>query len=200
MQLDPIFRYYLNYADDLCGEVRVKKHGPTNLDLWLKVIYMFCPDWVFDTVCAEVASLYLKNDVALALGAGKYTSFLSKEYEALSADEIAMASEDMIRLLGELEAGDAAVMLLEGFCYFRIMYSFQGVKRNLKPMFGSASSGTKEKEYSSQSALKRFKAYLFSYRSEKAVLAPTGWSLATQEEIKMLADIASQSSNPLDFL
>ena len=40
------------------------------------------------------------------------------------------------------------------------MYSFQGVKRNLKPMFGSASSGTKEKEYSSQSSLKRFKAYL----------------------------------------
>ena len=161
---------------------------------------MFCPDWVFDTVCAEVASLYLKNDVALDLGAAKYTSSLSKEYEALSADEIAMASEDMIRLLGELEAGDAAVMLLEGFCYFRIMYSFQGVKRNLKPMFGSASSGPKEKEYSSQSALKRFKAYLFSYRSEKAVLAPTGWSLATQEELKTLADIASQSSNPLDFL
>ena len=105
---------------------------------------MFCPDWVFDIVCAEVASLYLKNDVALALGAGKYTSFLSKEYEALSADEIAMASEEMIRLLGELEAGDAAVMLLEGFCYFRMMYSFQGVKRNLKPMFGSASSGTKK--------------------------------------------------------
>ena len=161
---------------------------------------MFCPDWVFDIVCAEVASMYLKNDVALALGAGKYASFLSKEYEALSADEIAMASEDMIRLLGELEAGDSAVMLLEGFCYFRIMYSFQGVKRNLKPMFGSASSGTKEKEYSSQSALKRFKAYLFSYRSEKAVLAPTGWSLATQEELKILADIASQRSNPLDFL
>ena len=107
---------------------------------------MFCPDWVFDTVCAEVASLYLKSDVALALGAAKYTSSLSKEYEALSADEIAMASEDMIRLLGELEAGDAATMLLEGFCYFRIMYSFQGVKRNLKPMFGSASSMKKHSQ------------------------------------------------------
>ena len=200
MQLDLIFRYYQERADKLCDEVRVEKHHPTNLFLWLKIINMFCPDWVFDTVCAEVASLYLKNDVALDLGAAKYTSSLSKEYEAMSADEIAMASEDMIRLLGELEAGDAAVMLLEGFCYFRIMYSFQGVKRNLKPMFGSASSGTKEKEYSSQSALKRFKAYLFSYRSEKAVLAPTGWSLATQEELKTLADIASQSSNPLDFL
>ena len=161
---------------------------------------MFCSDWVFDIVCAEVASLYLKNDVALALGAGKYTSFLSKEYESLSADETAMASEEMIRLLGELEAGDAAVMPLEGFCYFRMMYSFQGVKRNLKPMFGSASSGTKEKEYSSQSSLKRFKAYLFAYRSEKAVLAPTGWSLATQTELTMLAEIANQSTNPLDFL
>ena len=200
MQLDQIFRYYLNCADDLCGEAKEEKHRPIKLFLWLEVINMFCPDWVFDIVCAEVASLYLKNDVALALGAAKYTSSLSKEYEELSADEVNMASEDMIRLLGELEAGDAAVMLLEGFSYFRIMYSFQGVKRNLKPMFGSASSGTKEKEYSPQSSLKRFKAYLFAYRSEKAVLAPTGWSLATQTELKMLADIANQSTNPLDFL
>ena len=30
---------------------------------------MYCPDWIFDIVCAEVASLYLKNDVALEMGA-----------------------------------------------------------------------------------------------------------------------------------
>ena len=161
---------------------------------------MYCPDWIFDIVCAEVASLYLKNDIALALGAAKYTSAMSGEYESLSGEEIALASEEMIRLLAELEAGDAAVMLLEGFSYFRLTHSFQGVKRNLKPMFGNVASGTKEKEYSSQSSLKRFKAYLFSYRSEKAVLAPTGWSLGTQSDRKILADIASQNTNPLDFL
>ena len=161
---------------------------------------MYCPDWIFDIVCAEVASLFLKNDVALSLGAEKYTSSLSGEYEGLSGDEIAMASEDMIRLLAELDAGEAAVMLLAGFSYFRLTHSFQGVKRNLKPMFGNVASGTKEKEYSSQSSLKRFKAYLFSYRSEKALLAPTGWSLGTQTDIKFLADVASQNSNPLDFL
>ena len=82
-----------------------------------------------------------------------------------------------------LEAGEAAVMLLEGFCYFRMIYSFQGVKRKLKANVWKCSSGTKEKEYSSQSSLKRFKAYLFAYRSEKAVLAPTGWSLGTQTEL-----------------
>ena len=161
---------------------------------------MYCPDWIFDIVCAEVASLFLKNDVALSLGAEKYTSSLSGEYEGLSGDEIAMASEDMIRLLAELDAGEAAVMLLAGFSYFRLTHSFQGVKRNLKPMFGNVASGTKEKEYSSQSSLKRFKAYLFSYRSEKALLAPTSWSLGTQTDIKFLADVASQNSNPLDFL
>ena len=98
---------------------------------------MYCPDWIFDIVCAEVASLFLKNDVALSLGAEKYTSSLSGEYEGLSGDEIAMASEDMIRLLAELDAGEAAVMLLAGFSYFRLTHSFQGVKRNLKPMFGN---------------------------------------------------------------
>ena len=161
---------------------------------------MYCPDWIFDIVCAEVAGLYLKSDVALSMGAGKYASGLSDEYEGFSADEVALLSEEMIRLLGELEAGDAAVMLLEGFTYFRMVYTFQGVKRNLKPIFGSVASGTKEKEYGAHASFKRFKAYLFSHRSERAVLAPTGWSLATQTDIPFLADIASKNSNPLDFL
>ena len=161
---------------------------------------MYCPDWIFDIICAEVAALYLKNDVSLTLGAGKYASGVSDKYAGFSADEVALLSEDMIRLLGEVEAGDAAVMLLEGYSYFRMIYTFQGVKRNLKPMFGNVAAGTKEKEYAAQSSFKRFKAYLFSYRSEKAVLAPAGWSLATQTEIQFLADIASKNSNPLDFL
>ena len=88
---------------------------------------MYCPDWIFDIVCAEVASLYLKNDVALALGAAKYTSAMSGEYESLSGEEIALASEEMIRLLAELEAGEAAVMLLEGFSYFRLTHSFKAL-------------------------------------------------------------------------
>ena len=161
---------------------------------------MHCPDWIFDIISAEVAALYLKNDIALSMGAGKYASGLSGQYEEFSSDEVSLLAEEMIRLLGELQAGESAVMLLEGFAYFRLIYSFQGVKRNLKPMFGSAASGTKEKEYSVQSSFKRFKAYLFAYRSEKAVLAPTGWSLGSQTDIQFLADIASQSTNPLDFL
>ena len=161
---------------------------------------MHCPDWIFDIISAEVATLYLKNDVSLQMGAGKYATGLSEQYEEFSSDEVALLAEEMIRLLGELEAGESAVMLLEGFAYFRMVYSFQGVKRNLKPMFGSATSGTKEKEYSVQSSFKRFKAYLFAYRSEKAVVAPSGWSLGSQTDIQFLADIASQSTNPLDFL
>ena len=79
-------------------------------------------------------------------------------------------------------------------------YAFQGVKRKLNPMFGDVTSGTKEKEYSSQASLKRFKAYIYAYRSDKALLAPDGWSLGTQDEIKILAEIAGQNTSPLDFL
>ena len=87
---------------------------------------MYCPDWIFDIISAEVASIYLKNDVALPLGAQKYASGVSSEYEEFSADEIEVASEEMIRLLGELEAGEAAVMLLEGFC---LLSSFLFISR-----------------------------------------------------------------------
>ena len=161
---------------------------------------MYCPDWIFEIICAEVAALFLKNDVALALGAGKYASGLSNQYEEFSADEVAMLSEDMVRLLGELNAGETAVLLLNGFAYFRLYYAFQGTKRNLSPMFGSATSGTKEKEYGRQDSFKRFKAYIFAYRSEKAILAPSNWSLASQAEIEFLAEIAKKNTNPLDFL
>ena len=106
---------------------------------------MYCPDWIFEIVSAEVAALYLKNDITLELGARKYATGLSGDYEELSADEIAMLSEEMIRTLGELEAGEAAVTLLDGFSFFRLFYNMPGVKRNLKPL--EQLHGTKEKEY-----------------------------------------------------
>ena len=67
-------------------------------------------------------------------------------------------------------------------------------------MFGDVTSGTKEKEYSAHASFKRFKAYIFAYRSDKALLAPDGWSLNTQTDIKILAEIATQNASPLDFL
>ena len=161
---------------------------------------MYCPDWIFEIVSAEVASLYLKNDVPLEMGASKYVSGLSDNYEELSSQEISILAEETIRLLGDLEAGEIAVPLLQGFAYFRMYYAFQGVKRKLKPMFGDVTSGTKEKEYSAHASFKRFKAYIFAYRSDKALLAPDGWSLGTQTDIKILADVASQNESPLDFL
>ena len=161
---------------------------------------MYCPDWIFEIVSAEVASLYLKNDVPLEMGASKYVSGLSENYDELSSQEISILAEETIRLLGDLEAGEIAVPLLQGFAYFRMYYAFQGVKRKLKPMFGDVTSGTKEKEYSAHASFKRFKAYIFAYRSDKALLAPDGWSLGTQTDIKILADVASQNESPLDFL
>ena len=161
---------------------------------------MYCPDWIFEIISAEVASLYLKNDVPLEMGASKYVSGLSENFEELSSQEISSLAEESIRLLGDLEAGELAVPLLQGFAYFRMHYAFQGVKRKLKPMFGDVTSGTKEKEYAAHASFKRFKAYIFAYRSDKALLAPDGWSLSTQTDIKILAEIASQNESPLDFL
>ena len=161
---------------------------------------MYCPDWIFEIVSVEVASLYLKNDVPLEMGASKYVSGLSEDYEELSSQEISTLAEEAIRLLGDLEAGELAVPLLQGFAYFRMYYAFQGVKRKLKPMFGDVASGTKEKEYSAHASFKRFKAYIFAYRSDNAQLAPDGWSLSTQTDIEILSYIASQNSSPLDFL
>ena len=161
---------------------------------------MYCPDWIYEIISSEVASLYLRNDVPLEMGASKYASGLSANYDEFLSQEISTLAEETIRLLGDLEAGEVAVPLLQGFAYYRMYYAFQGVKRKLKPMFGDVTSGTKEKEYSVPASFKRFKAYIFAYRSDKALLAPDGWSLSSQTDIKILAEIASQNVSPLDFL
>ena len=161
---------------------------------------MYCPDWIFDIICSQVAANFIKNDISIPMGAGRFVSGLADDYDDFNGGEIEVGAEEMIRLLDELEAGEAALVLLEGFGYFRLNYSFQGVKRNLKPLFGSVASGTKAKEYSARASLKRFKAYIFAFRSQNAMLAPAGWSLATQTDLKKLSEIAGQSTNPLDYL
>ena len=160
----------------------------------------FCPAWIFDAVITQTAQEFLKGDIHIKPIAAKYAKGLSQKYEEVSSDEISISAEAFIRTLDEIDAGAEASELLRGFCYFRVMHDTQLTKRNLKPLFGNVENGDKAQNYSGAAAVKRFKAYLFAWRSGAAVQADTGWQLSQVSEVPILSDLASKSVNVLDLL
>ena len=161
---------------------------------------MFCPAWIFDAAVTQTAREFLKGDIHINPIATKYAKGLSEKYHDISSDEIAVSAEAFIRTLDEVDAGAEASELLRSFCYFRVMHDTQLTKRNLKPLFGNVESGDKTQAYSSASAVKRFKAYLFAWRSGAAVQADAGWQLDQVSQVPVLSQLAAKPVNVLDLL
>ena len=161
---------------------------------------MFCPAWIFDAAVTQTAQEFLKGDIHINPIATKYAKGLSEKYHEISSDEIAVSAEAFIRTLDEVDAGAEASELLRSFCYFRVMHDTQLTKRNLKPLFGNVESGDKTQAYSSASAVKRFKAYLFAWRSGAAVQADAGWQLDQVSQVPVLSQLAAKPVNVLDWL
>ena len=161
---------------------------------------MFCPAWISDAAVTQTAQEFLKGDIHINPIATKYAKGLSEKYHEISSDEIAVSAEAFIRTLDEVDAGAEASELLRSFCYFRVMHDTQLTKRNLKPLFGNVESGDKTQAYSSASAVKRFKAYLFAWRSGAAVQADTGWQLDQVSQVPVLSQLAAKPVNVLDLL
>lgn len=164
------------------------------------LLMTYCPDWIFDAVCAQVANEYLAQELPINNIAKKYSDGLSEKYSVIPAEEFAATAEEMIRSLDEIKVESEAVPLLTNFTYFRLVYESANIKRKMKPMFGSVDAPTSTKTYSLELAIKRFKAYLFSVRSSVAVEAERGWKLSNFEQLPLLKDVASKSINILDIL
>ena len=161
---------------------------------------LFCPAWIFDAAVSQAAMEFLKGEMPINPVAAKYAKGLSDKYQPISTNEMAISAEEFIRILDEVEAGAEATELLRGFCYFRVMHDSQLTKRNLKPLFSNIENGDKTQKYSVSSAMKRFKAYLFAWRSGSAVPADPGWTLDQVNEVAVLSALAAKPVNVLDLL
>lgn len=161
---------------------------------------MFCPHWIFEATSAQVALEFIRDDMPLRVIAQKYAGGLGEKYEELSAEEFAITAESFIRFLDEIDAQHEGTGLLNGFCFFRIMHDTQHTKRRLKPLFGSADSGTAKKEHSVARANKAFRAYLFAWRSGSAIPADPGWKLDQVSELSTLSALAAKPVTVLDIL
>lgn len=160
----------------------------------------YCPDWIYDAVCAQVAQDFLTQEMPLRTLAKKYTDDLSLKYAAIAPEEVEDCAEAMIRALDEIKVESEAIPLLNSYTYFRVMYENNSSMRKMKPLFGSVDAPVSGIDYSPDKGVKRFKAYLFSLRSSVAILAEPGWKLSNCDELPFLRDIAAKSVSILDIL
>ena len=160
----------------------------------------YCPGWIYDAVCAQVANDFIAQEMPLRLLAKKYTDELSKKYNVISPEEVEICAESMVRALDEVKVESEAMPILNSYTYFRVVYESTSSKRKMKPLFGSVDAPVSSQEYSADLALKRFKAYLFSLRSSVAIQAEPAWKLSTFDDLPFLRDIAAKSISVLDIL
>ena len=159
---------------------------------------MYCPNWIYQISVARVVSEYLSSEMGIEAFAKKYSNGLSSSYEPIAFESFIEPAEQIIIFLGEIEAGDTAVDLLDNYTYFRLYFESLNVPRKLKLMFGNIEDGVKVPLESSDSTPKSFRAYIFGLRSGTVPTPPEGWRLEAHENVPNLSKLASQTISILD--
>ena len=160
----------------------------------------FCPKWVFEAACVAACADFISRQIDLNTVSKSYSTVLSEFYQPLAPEEISGVIELTVRFLDELDAGEASVLMLTGFCYNKINFEQPNKARKLKGIFGSADEAVKVREHSVEAAVKSFKAYVYSLRNDIVGLAPAGWKLADVTDSEVFQKLANQNLSPLDFL
>ena len=123
---------------------------------------------------------------------------LSEKYDEINPIQMAAISEDIIRILAEIEAGHEAVNYVRGFIYFTVNFESVGKARSKKLLLGDIFDGEKNLYYDEKQIVRSFKAYMYSLRSDAVPSAPTGWSLDQEKGIDFLKEIAEKEFSIFD--
>ena len=78
---------------------------------------VYCPQWVYAACVGLTARDFLLKEIPIDLVARRYAKTLASKYDEVNAVEMSSIAEDIIRLLGEVEAGNQATNYLDGFVY-----------------------------------------------------------------------------------
>ena len=159
---------------------------------------MYCPNWIYQISVARVVSEYLSSEMGIEAFVKKYNQGLSRRYDPIPVESFNDPAEQIIIFLGEIEAGDSAVELLNNYTYFKLYFETLNVPRKLKSMFGNIEDSVKVPLETSDSALKSFRAYIFGLRSGTVPTPSEGWRLEDDENVPNLSKLASQTVSILD--
>ena len=160
----------------------------------------FCPQWVYSACIGLVLKDFLEKDIPLDMLGRKYGKELSEKYDEINPIQIASISEDIIRILAEVEAGSDAVNYINGFVYFVVNFESIGKTRTRKLLLGSIFDPEKELKYDEKLIVRSFKAYMYSLRSGATPSAPSGWSLDQEKNLDFLKEIALKEFSIFDAI
>jgi hypothetical protein len=151
----------------------------------------FCPLWVMGVVSVQATKQYVLNDIPLSGYASKYGQVLAQHYEDSAPQKIMSVSEEIMKLLVEIEAEDLGEVL-DGYIYYTTSFDEKGSPRKIKSLFKNAFAA-EDTESRVQEVFTSFKVYTFKYRSDPNLGKPSGWDILDVDKIGWLGDLMEMS-------
>lgn len=147
----------------------------------------FCPLWVMGVVSVQATRQYILKDVPLPGYASKYGEVLEQYYDDAAARKIMSVSEEIMKLLVEIEAEDIGD-ILDGYIYYTTSFEEKGSPRKIKSLFKNAFA-PEDTESRVQDVFTSFKVYTFKYRSDPNLGKPSDWDILDVDKIGWLGDL-----------
>ena len=147
----------------------------------------FCPLWVMGVVSVQATKQYVLKDVPLPGYASKYGEVLEQYYDDAAARKIMSVSEEIMKLLVEIEAEDIGD-IFDGYIYYTTSFDEKGSPRKIKSLFKNAFA-PEDTESRVQEVFTSFKVYTFKYRSDPNLGKPSGWDILDVDKIGWLGDL-----------
>jgi len=147
----------------------------------------FCPLWVMGVVSVQATKQYVVKYVPLPGYASKYGEVLEQYYDDAAARKIMSVSEEIMKLLVEIEAEDIGD-ILDGYIYYTTSFDEKGSPRKIKSLFKNAFA-PEDTESRVQEVFTSFKVYTFKYRSDPNLGKPSDWDILDVDKIGWLGDL-----------
>ncbi|MFZ8869304.1 MAG: hypothetical protein ACO2YK_12135 [Paracoccaceae bacterium] len=147
----------------------------------------FCPLWVMGVVSVQATKQYVLKDVPLPGYASKYGEVLEQYYDDAAARKIMSVSEEIMKLLVEIEAEDIGD-IFDGYIYYTTSFDEKGSPRKIKSLFKNAFA-PEDTESRVQDVFTSFKVYTFKYRSDPNLGKPSDWDILDVDKIGWLGDL-----------
>ncbi|MBL6610022.1 MAG: hypothetical protein ISQ30_11695 [Rhodobacteraceae bacterium] len=147
----------------------------------------FCPLWVMGVVSVQATRQYILKDVPLPGYASKYGEVLEQYYDDAAARKIMSVSEEIMKLLVEIEAEDIGD-IFDGYIYYTTSFDEKGSPRKIKSLFKNAFA-PEDTESRVQDVFTSFKVYTFKYRSDPNLGKPSDWDILDVDKIGWLGDL-----------
>jgi hypothetical protein len=147
----------------------------------------FGPLWVMGVVSVQATKQYVLKDVPLPGYASKYGEVLEQYYDDAAARKIMSVSEEIMKLLVEIEAEDIGD-ILDGYIYYTTSFDEKGSPRKIKSLFKNAFA-PEDTESRVQEVFTSVKVYTFKYRSDPTLGKPSDWDILDVDKIGWLGDL-----------